>query len=268
MARPIWKGSITFGLVNIPVFLYTAEKPGAQLHFHLLDKKTHTRIHNQRVNAMGQEVSWDDIDHAYEFQKGKYVIVDQKMLEKTAAANYETVEIEKFVPFAEIDPIYFAKPYFLIPGETGIKGYMLLHDILLRTKKAGIATVVIKTREHLAAIIPQQDFLTLIILRYAKEVHSLAEFAAQSPLKKSKLKIKAQETELAEKLVSSMSGKWQPEKYHDNSKELLLKLINVDIKKGKSVSKKVKPTAHSEKVLDFAELLKKSVAAKAKRKKS
>lgn len=80
MARPIWKGNITFGLVNIPVSLHTAEKPGATLHFQLLDKKTHSRIHNQRVNEQGQEVAWDEIDHAYEFEKGKYVIVDQKML--------------------------------------------------------------------------------------------------------------------------------------------------------------------------------------------
>ncbi|HSX19919.1 MAG TPA: Ku protein [Gammaproteobacteria bacterium] len=266
MARAIWKGSISFGLVNIPVQLFSAEKPSEQLHFHLLDKKTHTRIHNQRVNEMGQEVPWDEIDHAYEFQKGKYVIVNQKMLEKAAAANYETVEIAKFVPFAQIDPVYLAKPYYLIPTESGLKGYTLLHDILKRTKSAGIATVVIKTREHIAAIIPQDDYLTLIILRYAKELHALKEFAALTPKTKSKLKITPKEIALAEQLVSSMSGKWQPEKYLDNSNELLRKLINADIKKGKAISKKAKTVAKSEKVLDFAELLKKSVAAKEKRK--
>lgn len=267
MARPIWKGSISFGLVNIPVSLFSAEKPSEGLHFHLLDKKTHSRIHNQRVNEQGQEVAWDEIDHAYEFQKGKYVIVNPKMLEKAAATNYETIQIEKFVPFTQIDPIYFSKPYYLIPNESGSKGYMLLQDILTRTKKAAIAYVVIKTREHLAAIIPQGEFLTLIILRFAKELHSLQEFAKEAPLKKHTGKLKPKEITLAEQLVTSMSGKWQPEKYKDNSKELLKKLINADIKKGKSVSERAKPKPKTDKkVVDFAELLAKSV--KTKRKKS
>lgn len=141
---------------------------------------------------------------------------------------------------------------------------MLLHDILKRTKKAGIANVVIKTREHMAAIIAQDEFLTLILLRYANELHTLQEFDDQSALRKAKVKIKPQEVALAEQLVTNMSGKWQPEKYVDNNKELLKKLINADIKKGKSVSKKNKAAPKSEKVVDFAELLKKSVANKAK----
>jgi DNA end-binding protein Ku len=276
MARPIWKGNISFGLVNIPVNLFTAEKPSEQIHLHLLDKKTHSRIHNQRVNEQGKEVAWDDIEHAYEFEKGKYVIVDQKMLEKTAANNYETVEISEFVPLAQIDPIYFEKPYFLLPGEAGVKGYILLHDILLRTKKVGIANVVIKTREHMAAILPQGDFLTMIILRYAKDLHTLDEFSELNPLSKTKIKIQPRELALAEQLVQSMSSKWTPKQYHDNNKELLLKLIKSDIKRGKSIVDKAKvakatqaakkATHKSEKVLDFMQLLKESVATKERHK--
>lgn len=273
MVRPIWKGNISFGLVNIPVNLFSADKPSEQIHLHLLDRKTHSRIHNQRVNERGNPVEWEDIEHAYEFEKGKYVVVDQKMLEKTAANNYETVEISEFVPLSQINPIFFEKPYFLLPGESGAKGYILLHDILKRTKKVGIATVVIKTREHLAAILPQQDFLIMIILRYAKDLHDLKDFADHNPLQNAKIKISAREMTLAEQLVESMSGKWEPKEFRDNNKELLLKLIKSNIKAGKSIvaksktSKKVSGKADhkSEKVLDFMELLKKSVADKEKK---
>lgn len=265
MARAIWKGNITFGLVNIPVQLFSAEKPSSQIHLHLLDRKTHTRIHNLRVNEMGKEVPWDEIDHAYEFSKGKYVIVNQKMLEKTAAENYETIEIDRFVPAADIDPIFFAKPYYLIPSEAGLKGYTLLHDIIAKGNKAGIASVVIRTREHIAAIIPHNNYLVLILLRYAKELHKVTDVAASKPSKNPKLKITAKETTLATQLVNSMSGAWQPERYLDNNKELLRKLINADIKKGKTISKKAQPAPKSEKIVDFAQLLQQSVNKSGKR---
>ena len=270
MARPIWKGSISFGLVNIPVHLFTAEKPSEQMHFHLLDKKTHGRIHNQRVNEKGDPVAWDDIQKAYEFEKGKYTIVDQAMLEKTAAKNYETVEISNFVPLSQIDPFLFKNPYYLLPGESGLKGYSLLHDILQRTKKVGVANVVIKTRQHLAIILPVQNLLGLIILRYANELHEIDDFAEANPLPATKLKISARELELAEQLVNNMSSKWQPQKFHDQNKELLLKLIKSNIKKGKTITnKKETISAHkSDKVYDFMELLKKSVAEKEKKRKT
>ncbi len=274
MARPIWHGNISFGLVNIPVNLFSAAKPSEQISFHLLDKKTHSRIHNMRVNDRGKEVPWEDIERAYEFEKGKYVIVDQKMLEQTAANNYETVEIAEFVPLAQIDPIYFEKPYYLLPGESWLKGYVLLHDILQRTKKVGIANVVIKTRQHVAVILPQQEYLTMILLRYAKELRNLNDFDTENKLQKTKVKITAKEMQLAEQLVESMTSKWNPKDYRDNNKELLIKLINKDIKRGKSIIDKQKVTkakkdvmraAHkSETVVDIMELLKKSVAKKEK----
>ena len=275
MARPIWKGSISFGLVNIPVHLFTAEKPSERVHFHLMDKKTHTRIHNQRVNEKGMPVDWENIQKVYEFEKGKYTVIDQKMLEKAAAKTYETVEIIKFVPIDQIHPFLFVTPYYLLPGETGLKGYTLLHDILHRTKKAGIANVVIKTRQHLAIILPVADVLGLILLRYSNELHAIEDFSKYNPMPKNKIKISARELELAEQLVNNMSGKWQPEKFHDQSKDLLLKLIKSNIKLGKTITDKSKKT-HKEaaniqksgQVYDFMELLKKSVNDKAKRHKN
>lgn len=272
MARPIWRGNITFGLVSIPVNLYTAEKVSEQMHLHLLDKKTHSRIHNQRVNERGTEVAWENIEHAYEFEKGKYVVVDPKSLEKTAATNYETIEISEFVPFAQINPIYFAKPYYLLPSDTGQKGYVLLHDILKRTKKVGIATVVIKTRQHLAALLPQGEYITMIILRYAKDVHAVEDFVGVDKL--SKITTTAKEMQLAEQLVESMSSKWEPKQYHDDNKELLLKLIKSNIKRSKNIvtskttktsrSVKTNKVSSDEKIVDFMSLLKESVAKKEK----
>jgi DNA end-binding protein Ku len=272
MARPIWRGNITFGLVNIPVALFTAEKPSEKIHFHLVDKATHSRIHNQRIDERGKVIPWENIEHAYEFEKGKFVIVDQKMLEKAAANNYETVEINEFVPLNQINPMYFAKPYYLLPGDSGIKGYLLLHDILQRTKRVGIANVVIKTREHIAAILPYEECLMMIILRFGDELHALKDFPDLKTLHDTKIKIKGRELELAEQLVGSMSNKWDPSQYHDESKAMLMKLIKTDIKKGKTVASKNKVNANkkasdnikSDKIVDFMDLLKQSVKAKEK----
>lgn len=272
MARPIWHGNISFGLVNIPVNLFSAVKTSEKVHFHLLDKKTNTRIHNQRMNEQGKPVEWENVVHAYEFQKGKYVIVDQKMLEKTAADNYETVAITEFIDCNAINPIFFEKPYYLLPVEKASKGYVLLHDILERTGKAAIAQVVIKTREHIAAIIPHQDILAMLILRYAEELIDAQAFAPMMP-NKAKIKISAKEINLAEQLVKDMTTKWKPKDFKDENKKLLLKLINTDIKRKKTItskSSKAKTTKQTSKqtsaeVLDFMELLKKSVDKKEKR---
>ena len=272
MSRPIWRGSISFGLVNIPVQLYSAEKKSETIHFHLLDKKNHTRIQNQRINkATGKIVNWNDIEKAYEFEKGKYVAVDQNKLEKMAAKNYETIEIMDFVLSSQVDPIFFEKPYYLIPNESGFKGYILLQEILKETGKIGIAKIVIKTREHLAAIISIHNFLALITLRYAKELKDIKEFS-ESFANLKKIKITQKEKDLAEKLVNSMTAKWDANKYPDQGKELLMKLIKDSIKKGHLLtdeSKTLMPSKHdkykgvsSEKVVDFMALLKKSLDEK------
>lgn len=264
MARAIWKGNISFGLVNIPVHLFNAEKSSSQIHLHLLDKKTHSRIHNKRVNEQGQEVAWDDIVHAYEFNKGKYVIVDQKMLEKTAAENYETVAIDSFVPMEQLNPIYLEKPYYLIPTTQGQKGYSLLRDVLYKTKKVGIATVVIKTREHLAAILPYDDYLLLMLLRYAKEIAPIKDMLSEKIKANPKNTYNKKELALADQLVESMSSDFTPQKYTDANKELLRKLINTNIKSGKTISSKDKKITHNKKIIDFAELLEQSVKKKRK----
>ncbi len=268
MSRPIWKGSISFGLISIPITLYSAEKPN-ELHFHLIDRRNKARVRYERVNAeTGKEVPWENIEKAFEFEKGNYVVVDEKELEKTAYESSQSVELEAFVPRESLDPIYFERPYYMIPAKQGEKGYQLLRTTLERAKKIGIAKVVIKTRQYLAAILPYQNSLLLELLHYPNEIRSLEEFNLDEIAKRSKIAPK--EIQMAERLVKSMSVRWNPKKYHDENRELLSEWIENKIKHGKYETRpghEKKTPAKSgagkgAKVIDFMQLLKKSVAEK------
>lgn len=269
MARPIWKGNISFGLVYIPVSLCSAEKPSSELHFHLLDKRNHNRVRYERVNvSTGKEVPWEEIEKAYEFEKGNYVVVDQKELEKTAYENSQTVELENFVDKDAVNSLYYIKPYYLIPTKQGEKGYVLLRETLERTKKIGIAKVVIRTRQHLAAIIPYKNVLVLNLIRFSNEVRDIDEFSIPTGDLKS-YKVSPKEIEMAEKLIKSMSLKWNPKKYRDENRELLHKWIQHKVKHGKAVStgetaeeSKPRKTKKTAEVIDFMSLLKKSIENK------
>lgn len=268
MSRPIWKGTISFGLVNIPVTLYSAEQ-GSDLHFHLLDSRDHARIRYERVNDVtGKEVPWNKIVKAYEFEKGNYIVVDEKELEKTAAENFQTVEIQDFVEQKSIESIYFDKPYYLLPSKQGEKGYILLRKTLEQTHKVGIVKVVIRTRQHIAALLPYKNVLLLNILRFAKEIRKQDEFEISDESTKRQT-ISPKEIHMAERLIESMTTKWDPQKYHDENRELLSKLINEKIKRNKGVTSPLAPeiehkskTTSGAKVIDFMELLKKSLKEK------
>jgi DNA end-binding protein Ku len=268
MSRPIWKGTISFGLVNIPVTLYSAEQR-SDLHFHLLDSRDHARIRYERVNEItGKETPWNKIVKAYEFEKGNYIIVDEKELEKTAAENFQTVEIQDFVEQKSIEPIYFDKPYYLLPSKQGEKGYILLRKTLEQTHKVGIVKVVIRTRQHIAALLPYKNVLLLNILRFAKEIRKQEEFEISDENAKRQA-ISHKEIHMAERLVESMTTKWEPQKYHDENRELLAKLINEKIKRNKGVTSPATPEIEHKakitsgaKVIDFMELLKKSIKEK------
>lgn len=271
MPRPIWKGNISFGLVYIPVTLYPAIEAKSEIHFHLMDNRNHARVRYQRVNEeTGKEVPWDEIVKAYEFDKGNYVTVDQKELEQVAAQQFQTVEIEGFIDKAVLASVYFDKPYYLIPDKHGEKGYLLLLETLLKTQKIGIARVVIKTRQHLACLVPYKNALVLNLLRFPDEIRDVTEFQfAKMDLKKQKVSTK--EIDMAERLVRNMTLKWNPKKYHDESKKLLRDIIQKKIKKGKGIE--LEPAkeevqegqvGHKAKVVDFMDLLKRSVEAKGK----
>lgn len=268
MARPIWKGHISFGLVNVPVTLFGAERR-TDLHFNMLDSRNRARVRYERVNeATGEEVPWDQIVKAFEYDDGNYVILEEEDFQRAAPESTQTVEIEDFVDEKAIDYVYFDKPYYLVPGKKGDKGYVLLRETLRKTKKVGIAKVVIRKREYLSALIPQGNILVLDLLRFSQELRPASEFDVPSEDIKD-YNISKRELEMAEQLVGAMTSDWEPEKYHDEYRDALMKWIEK-----KAASGGVAPVAEGEaeapepagEIVDFMDLLKQSVEKRGKSK--
>lgn len=267
MAHPIWKGFISFGLVNIPVVLYSGEKR-KDLQFKLVDRRNLARIHYERINDdNGAEVPWNDVAKAFEYEKGNYVVVQEEDFAKVAPENLKTIEIEEFVPGKEVECLYFEKPYYLVPDKRGEKGYVLLREVLKDTKKVAITKVMIRTNQYIAALLPFKEALVLNILKYSDEVKLPAEFDLPRESIKH-YKISPKEIKIAEQLVANMSGKWEPRKYQNEFHDKMLAIIEDKIKhKGKSKVHGPKPKAIKQtKVVDFMELLQKSLKEKAAKK--
>ena len=265
MPRAIWKGSISFGLVNIPVALFSAENRSDELSFHQLDKRDMGPIGYKRINKKtGQDVPWDEIVKGYEYEDGRFVVVTDEDFIKANVEATRTVEIVDFVDGKEIDPAYYEKPYYLGPANKAAnKGYALLRETLKRTGKVGIAKVVIRTREYIGAVIAHGPVMRLDIMRFAYELRSAEEVEVPSEDLK-KLSVSDKELQLAETLVEAMAGKWEPEKYHDTYREDLLALIRKKVERGE-VKEVHAPLPEAEEaaatgVVDIMSLLKKSVA--------
>jgi DNA end-binding protein Ku len=257
MPRSIWKGSLSFGLVNIPVGLYAAETRH-ELEFHLLDKRDKSPVRYKRVSEKsGKEVPWADIVRGYEYAEGSYVILSDEDLKRANPTATQTIDITDFVDAAEISPIYCDKPYYLAPDKKGTKGYALLREALRRTGKVGIATVVIRTRQYLAAVLPQDDVLVLELLRYAHELRDASELEVPHGA----AGVSARELEMAERLIEGMVGDWQPEKYADTYERDVMGLIERRVESGETEAVEApapKPAAEG-KVVDLMMLLKRSV---------
>lgn len=264
MPRPIWKGYISFGLVNIPVVLYSAEKK-SDIQFKLLDSRDKARIRYVRINEeTGDEVPWDNVAKGYEYAEDNYVLLKEEDIQSFAGENAKTVNIENFVNKNSLNFIDFDKPYYLVPDKKGDKGYVILREVLNETKKVGIAKVMIHTRQYLAVLMPYENALVLNLLHYHQEMRNPTEFDLPSSNIKS-YKITAQELNIATQLVDSMTTKWDPDSYHDEFKEALQEWIEDQIRHEKEpvLSKKTKVTAPPKgKVINFVELLKKSLADK------
>lgn len=258
MARSIWKGSITFGLVNIPVGLYSAETRD-EIHFKMLDKKTMSPIHYKRVSEeSNKEVDWNDIVRGYEFSPGKYVVLSDEDLKRAAPEATQTIDIVDFVDMDEISPLYFDKPYYLGPDKKGAKAYALLREVLRRTNKVGIAKVVIRTRQYLAAVVPRDEVLTLELLRFAHELRDPSEL----DIPKGKGGVTDRELDMAERLVEGMVDAWDPEKYKDDYRKDLMKTIKERAEAGQleaSPEPEAKPERRADNVVDLMALLKRSV---------
>ncbi|MFY9821974.1 MAG: Ku protein [Thermoanaerobaculia bacterium] len=260
MARAIWKGSITFGLVNIPVGLYSAETRD-DISFKLLDRKTKSPIHYKRVSEeSGKEVPWDETVRGYEVEKGTYVVLSDEDLKRAAPEATQTIDIQGFVDLEDISPLFFDKPYFLAPDSKGTKAYVLLRETLRRTGKVGIAKVVIRTRQYLAAVVARgdSDVLTLELMRYAHELRDPAEL----DVPRGKSGVSDKELQMAVRLVEGMEEAWDPDQYKDDYRHDLMKLIEERAESGElegSTAPVPKAQSPGGKVVDLMELLKRSL---------
>ena len=259
MARAIWKGSITFGLVNIPVGLYSAEKR-EELSLHLLDQRNMARVRYKRVNEeTGREVPWEETVRGYELEEGKYVVLSDEDLQRASPEKTQTVDILDFVDLDEIDPVYYDKPYYLAPDKKGARSYALLRETLRRTKKVGIATVVIRTKQYLAAVMAREDVIVLEILRYPHELRSTDGLDVPS----GKEGVTGRELDMAERLVEGMVSDWEPERYKDTYFQDLKAMIKKRVEAGQletapESEEPVKKPARGQ-VVDLMALLKQSV---------
>ena len=254
-----------FGLVQIPVSLHAAEQAD-ELSLTLLDKRDFSPVGYERINKKtGKEVKWEDTVKGYESAPGKYVVLtDRDFAEANPKATHQ-IDILDFVEQAEIDPHFIDKPYVVVPEKYGKKSYALLREVLKRSGKAGIAKLVLRTRQHLCAVIPHGKALSLLVLRFADELRATSDLELPDENLK-KLGITSKELDMAEKLVSGMVDKWQPERYRDDYRKDLLSLIHARAKAGdvntvsKERAKAPRPAKPAE-VVDLVALLAKSVGS-------
>ena len=264
MAKPIWTGAVSFGLLNIPIQVMPAEKR-IDLHFHMLDHRNNAPIRYERVNAeTGEEVPWKDVVKAFEYEKGSYVVVEEEDFRNAAPESAESVDIEAFIDAAEISPRYYEKPYYLVPLKKSEKGYVLLRETLKDLGKIGLARVVIRTREYLALVAPEDEALVLYLIRYPQELlpSDTYSFPDRDP---ASYRISKKELEMARQLVSSMTGRFEPGSYRDEFREKLSRTIESRVKnkrgRRRPAARPATAAEASGKVVDFMSLLQKSIEA-------
>jgi DNA end-binding protein Ku len=225
--RALWKGAISFGLVTIPVSLYPATRR-EELKFRLLRKSDQSPVNYRRVaDADGKEVPWDQIVKGYEYEKGKFVIIKNEDFARVDVEATHSVNIMNFVALDEVDPLLFYKPYYLEAGKGGDKAYVLLRDALVESGKIAISTVVIRTRQHLAAVKPQKKGLMLELMHFPEELLDASEF--KEPVEKT---VGKSEMQMAKQLIESMTSEWKPEQYTDEYAHALEKMIEEKIDHG------------------------------------
>ena len=253
--RAIWKGSISFGLVNVPISLYPATTQ-KELSFKLLRKSDLSPIKYKRIaEADEKEVPWDQIVKGYEYEKGKFVVISEEDFRRADIEATQTIEVLEFVQLKEIDPVFFDKPYYLEPQRQGAKAYALLREALKKMEMVGIAKVVLKTRQHLASVKPEQNALVLELMHFAEEL--VSPTALQIPGEST---IGTREMQMASELIERLSGSWEPAKYTDDYQHALLDLIHKKIESGgKTPAGKAPAARHATKVIDLVSVLQQSL---------
>jgi DNA end-binding protein Ku len=266
--RTIWKGAISFGLVNIPVGLHTAATESG-VDFDWLDKRTMDPVGYKRINKRtGKEIDKDNIVKGVEYEDGKYVIISPDEINEAYPRTTQTIEIQRFVPAAQVSFVYLERPYYIAPINKGHKVYALLRDTLVKTGKIGIAKVVIQTKQHLAALVPSGDALVLNLMRWGDEVKSMDDLDLPAAGAKT-MTANAREQKMAKMLVDDMSGDWDPEEFKDEFRHVVMDLVQKKVKAGKTETV-LEPQEEApnlgDNVIDLTELLQRSLKGGAKSK--
>ena len=260
--RALWKGAISFGLVHIPIALHSATADQG-LDFDWLDKRSMDPVGYKRINkATGKEITKENIVKGIEYEDGQYVILSPEEISAAYPKTTQTVEIEAFVPISDIPFVYLERPYYISPINKGAKVYALLREVLLKTKKVGIAKVVIQTKQHLAVLMPCGPALILNLLRWGDEIRSWDELNLPAEGIKS-TGLTEKEMAMGEQLVADMSAKWQPDSFTDSFKEQILQLVKEKVDAGDTESVTEPEAGEQEaagaKILDLTEMLQRSL---------
>lgn len=261
--RPIWKGSISFGLVTIPVQVLPATSEAEKVKFNMLRKSDLSPIKYKRVAEMdNKEVAWEEIVKGYQYEKGKFVIFTDEDFDKVELESVDSIAIQEFVDLADINPIFFDKPYYIEPMKGGGAAYSLLRDVLEETAKVGIAKVAMRGRQHLAALKANGPLLVLELMHFPQEISSPHEVRVPDAGK-----VGPREKAMAKSLVDQMSGKWDPEQYSDEYTGAVMKLVEKKIAAGgkelPSSKKKGVPAATN--VIDLVSVLEESLRGATKK---
>jgi DNA end-binding protein Ku len=253
MARAMWKGAIAFGLVNIPVELYSATRDHRP-KFRLLHAKDESPVHYERVcQSEGKPVGWEDLVKGYEYQKGQFVVLTKDDFKTAAIEKTKTVDILDFVDPAEVDERYFETPYYLQPGKGADRAYALIREAIRDSGKIGVAKIILRDAQHLAALEVIGDALVLTMMRFADELADLGDFRFPKTGD-----IRAAELKMAKQLVESLSAKWEPEKYTDEYRDNLMRIIKGKLK-GKTPRLKERETPQQAEVIDLMARLRASL---------
>lgn len=270
MSRPIWKGAISFGLVHIPVELHSASS-SAGIDLDLLDKRDFAPVGYKRYNKVtGKEVKQQDIVKGYAYEKDEYVVLTDEDLRQANPESTQTIDILSFIQASDIPVFYFEQPYYLVPGKGGEKVYALLRQTLERSGKLALGQVVIRTKQHLAALMPFKETIVLNLLRYQEELRELPEITQPKSGKQSQ--VSAKEVEMALSLVKDMSESWEPGQYQDTFRQDILALVKKKVKAGQThtltepdTEGEDRTAIKSSNVVDLMQLLKASIGDKTAR---
>jgi DNA end-binding protein Ku len=261
MARALWKGAISFGLVTIPVSLYPAKDARENLAFHMIHRDDLRRVHLKRVDEAGHEVELQDIVKGYEYERDQYVIIEPAELQKANVEATQSIDIMQFVDAAEIDISYYDTPYYTEPSKAGRRAYALLRETMRRTGRVGVAKIVIRERQHLCAVLADGPVLLAYTLRWPYQLREPADLDLPSE-DLDALSVTDQELNMAEQLVNAMAGEWRPEQYRDTYRDDVLKMIEAKVKGGKVTTRKEAKPKEGAEVVDIMALLRRSVEQK------